>query len=199
MGWILAGQQRFSLSVHSHIFLSPPSIIAISHCYQPFFFFFYCVSNWPRMPFADRWKSESLAETGQDPFWVLFIAWKVSKEVGGSFPVHEKDVWPSKNEEYEEGEEYQPTENSCLNVCVWEDSVEASHCWKRMFVKWLTLEERLLAKDMEDAGCLLTGKGCRKDGTSKSLAEDRFNLHLVLFLLFLSLPMWYGKSTLTSV
>lgn len=117
------------------------------------------------MPFADRWKSESLAETGQDPFWVLFIAWKVSKEVGGSFPVHEKAVWPSKNEEYEEGEEYQPTENSRLNVCVWEDSVEASHCWERMFVKWLTLEERLLAKDMEDAGCLLMGKGCRKDGT----------------------------------
>lgn len=96
-------------------------------------------------------------------------------------------------------EEYQPTENSRLDVCVWEDSLEASHCWKRMFVKWLTLKERLLAKDMEDVGCLPMGKGGRKDGMSKSLAEDRFNLHLVLFLFFLSLPMWYGKSILTGV
>lgn len=61
-----------------------------------------------------------------------------------------------------------------------------------MFVKWLALKEQLLVKYMEDVGCLQTGRGGRKDGTSKLLAEEKFNLHLVFLLL--SLPMWYGKS-----
>lgn len=66
-----------------------------------------------------------------------------------------------------------------------------------MFVKWLALKEQLLVKYMEDVGCLQMGRGGRKDGTSKLLAEEKFNLHLVFLLL--SLPMWYGKSFKTNV
>lgn len=80
-----------------------------------------------------------------------------------------------------------------------EDGGEARQYWKRKFVKWLAYKEMLLRKDLEDVGCLLVGKGGGKDGTSKSLAEDGFDLHLVLFFLLLSLPVWCGKSIFTSV
>lgn len=85
-------------------------------------------------------------------------------------------------------EEYQPTEKLCLDVEA-AGRCKASHCWKMKVVKWLAQKEQILGKALEDVGCLLVGKRGGKDGTSKSLAKDRFDLHLVLFFLLFSLPM----------
>lgn len=95
-------------------------------------------------------------------------------------------------------EEYQPTEKLYLDVGVggwWriQPLLEKEVC------EMACTERVVLRKRLGGCGLLAGGKRGWKDGISKSLAEDRFNLHLVLFFLLLSLPMWCGKSIFTGV
>ena len=95
-------------------------------------------------------------------------------------------------------EEHRPTEKLRLDV-------GAGGWWRsqplleKEVCEMACTERAALRERLGECGLLAGGKRGWKDGTSKSLAEDRFNLRLVLFFLLLSLPMLCGKSIFTGV